>query len=211
MPTRSEGKKKKQLQFILLADIPSRDYFLKGVYMTKKNILITGRPGVGKTTLLQKVCTELESFRPAGFVTREIREKGQRQGFELFSLDGRRQILAHNRINGQGRVGKYGVNVRGFDAFLDSLDLQSAETGFFAVDEIGKMECLSTRFVHIVRQILESNRPFLATIAVKGSGFIKEVKDRDDVELLSLNEKNREHMAGELAELIRRLKGRAVG
>jgi Cdc6-like AAA superfamily ATPase len=54
----------------------------------KKNLLITGLPGVGKTTLIRKLSEELKDLHPAGFYTQEIREEGVRKGFELISLDG---------------------------------------------------------------------------------------------------------------------------
>lgn len=166
--------------------------------MKKDNILVTGRPGIGKTTVLQRICKELEYLHPVGFFTREIRENGKRQGFELTSMDQRQMILAHTSKAGQGKVGKYGVDIHGFEAFLDAVDLESLEARFVVVDEIGKMECLSPKFVTMVRRVLESEKPFLATVAAKGGGFIHEVKSRYDVELISLTEQNRETLARDL-------------
>jgi nucleoside-triphosphatase len=57
-----------------------------------KNILITGQPGIGKTTLIKKLATELADLRPVGFYTEEIRENGVRRGFELVSLSGQRGL-----------------------------------------------------------------------------------------------------------------------
>ena len=54
--------------------------------LTKKNLLITGLPGVGKTTLIKKVWEELRHLHPVGFYTAEIREEVLRKGFELVSL-----------------------------------------------------------------------------------------------------------------------------
>jgi nucleoside-triphosphatase len=62
---------------------------------TKKNILITGPPGIGKTTVIKKLAEELRPFGPAGFYTAEIRVKGIRKGFELIGLDGRKGLLSH--------------------------------------------------------------------------------------------------------------------
>lgn len=175
--------------------------------MDTTNILITGRPGVGKTTLVLSVCRVLERHHPAGFLTREIREGGSRQGFELMSLDGRRRTLAHTGMAGQGKVGKYGVDVQGFEAYLDALSLEVPEAGFIAIDEIGKMECRSAKFVAMTRQVLDSERLFLATVAATGGGFISEVKARNDVELVLLTERNRDALAGEITERLRALLG----
>ena len=67
---------------------------------------MTGLPGVGKTTLIKKISEALEVFRPAGFYTEEIREKGLRKGFALVSLDGRRGMLSHIDLRSSHRVGK---------------------------------------------------------------------------------------------------------
>jgi len=46
----------------------------------EKNIIITGLPGVGKTTLIKGILHEIRSLNPIGFYTEEIREKGIRTG-----------------------------------------------------------------------------------------------------------------------------------
>lgn len=45
--------------------------------------LVTGKPGVGKTTLIQKIIERMRSVNIAGFCTAEIRSMGSRLGFEL--------------------------------------------------------------------------------------------------------------------------------
>jgi nucleoside-triphosphatase len=54
-----------------------------------KNILVTGLPGSGKTTLIRKLAEKLRKYDPAGFYTEEIRPHGTRKGFKLTSLDGK--------------------------------------------------------------------------------------------------------------------------
>ena len=67
------------------------------------NILLTGKPGVGKTTLIQKLVKALK--RPArGFFTVEMREGGRRVGFKLVTLDGREGVLAHENIKGPNQA-----------------------------------------------------------------------------------------------------------
>ena len=70
-----------------------------------KKLLITGRPGAGKTTLIKKVARMLQPFHPVGFYTEEIRAQGQRVGFQLVSLDGQRRIMSHVDIPSPFRVG----------------------------------------------------------------------------------------------------------
>jgi nucleoside-triphosphatase len=74
-----------------------------------KNVLLTGPPGCGKTTALRRLIERLADLRLAGFYTQEVRERGQRVGFEAVSLSGRRALLAHVRSRSPHRVGRYGV------------------------------------------------------------------------------------------------------
>jgi len=160
--------------------------------MNNKNILITGLPGVGKTTLVKKFVEELKQFHPVGFYTEEIREEGTRKGFELISLDGRKGLLSHTDIQGPHRVGKYKVDVKGFEAFLGSIPLLTPSTRLVIIDEIGKMECFSERFKEYLIACLNSEKWVLATIALKGGGFIEEVKRRHDIKLFEITQRNRD-------------------
>jgi len=76
------------------------------------------------------------------------------------------------------------------------------------VDEIGKMECLSARFVAHMRRILDGRVPLIATVAQRGAGFIAEVKRREDCELLTLTRANRDAMPQQLLERLEPMKHR---
>ncbi|MBI5748281.1 MAG: NTPase [Nitrospinae bacterium] len=170
--------------------------------LIKKNILITGVPGIGKTTLINKISDKLKDYRPVGFFTTEIREKGIRKGFDLISLDGRRGILSHTGIKSPYRVGKYKVDVRGFEDFLDSIPFFAAETNLIIIDEIGKMECLSDKFKNLVRQIFDSDKLLIATIALKGEGFVADLKNRGDIKIFDMTYGNRDSLLLEILKAV---------
>jgi len=171
----------------------------------KKHILITGLPGSGKTTLLRKVAEELKPLHPAGFFTSEIREANTRKGFELRSRSGKAALLAHVDIATLYRVGKYKVDVKGFEAFLEAITLLGPSVGLIVIDEIGKMECFSELFRHLVRQVLDSDKVMLAIIALRGDSFIQRIKKRDDVLLVELIESRRETLAEEIVREIKNI------
>jgi len=166
------------------------------------HILITGQPGVGKTTAIREIAQRLSEYQPAGFYTEEIRVKGVRQGFRLVSLDGREQILSHVEFSGPNRVSRYGVDVQGFERLLDQLDLCHVPSSVIILDEIGKMECFSTRFKEEVTALLNSAKTVIATIALKGDGFIQEIKQRTDCRLVTVTHSNRDHLAKTVTEEI---------
>jgi nucleoside-triphosphatase len=171
----------------------------------QKNILITGLPGSGKTTLIRKLARELAALEPAGFFTEDIREGGTRRGFRMMSFGGRTGTLAHVDIPGPYRVGKYGVDLSAFESFLGSFPLLEPSTRLIIIDEIGKMECLSPRFCGIVTSLLDSTVTLVATIALKAGGYIESVKRRPDVILYELTERNRNSLADDIADRVRRL------
>ena len=78
----------------------------KGMIVRNKNILITGLPGTGKTTLLRNVAEELKPLHPAGFFSLEIRETNIRKGFEMVSLGGEKGLLAHVNLTSPYQVGR---------------------------------------------------------------------------------------------------------
>lgn len=170
--------------------------------MTKKNVLITGSPGTGKTTLIKKLADEFKDLNPAGFYTSELRERGARGGFELVGLDGTRRVLSHVDIKGPDRVGKYGVDVKGFDEYLGALALSGPNVKLIVIDEIGKMECLSRQFIALMQDVLDSEKPLIATIAQRAGGFIAEVKERGDIELFEVTQANRDSLAESISEYI---------
>jgi nucleoside-triphosphatase len=165
-------------------------------------ILITGAPGAGKTTFFRRLVDELQHLNPVGFYTSEIRKGGKRQGFSLCGLDGRTGVLAHVEFRTGFRVGKYGVDVNGFEDFLNGLPLIDPQTGPFMIDEIGKMECLSNRFSEIVKDILDSEKQLIATIAQKGGGLIADLKNRSGAQLFTLTRENQDALFGQIVSVL---------
>jgi nucleoside-triphosphatase len=159
------------------------------------HILITGLPGVGKTTLIRKLVERLTEYRPAGFYTEEIRnERGTREGFRLVTLCGRQLVLSHVRHPGPHRVSRYGVDVAGFERLLEELDLRHSPSSLIIIDEIGKMECFSRKFCSLVETLLDSETSVIATVAEKGGGLVAQVKQRRDLRLMKVSPTNRDEL-----------------
>ncbi|MDQ7828605.1 MAG: NTPase [Armatimonadota bacterium] len=128
--------------------------------------LITGRPGVGKTTLIRRLAEWLGP-RAGGFYTDEVRHGGTRVGFRLTTLDGRSAVFAHVDFAGRSphRVGRYGVDLAVLEEIGVAAIRHAASRGqIVVVDEIGKMELLSAAFRQALEEVARGSAPLLATI-----------------------------------------------
>ena len=167
----------------------------------QKNVLLTGPPGCGKSTIIEKIVQRI-SLPCTGFFTREIREKGRRVGFSIATLDGRRGVMAHIDIRSRYRVGKYGVDVQSIDTIAVPSMVAENENVVVVVDEIGKMECFSALFRHTLLRVLDSPNTVVGSIALKGGAFINPLKKRPDTLLIPVFEKNRKVLAEEVLSRI---------
>ncbi len=161
--------------------------------------LLTGRPGVGKTTALRRALALLD--RPAGgFLTEEVRRGGTRVGFALTTLDGRRATFAEVSRTGSPRVGKYGVDVEALDRVGVPAVRAAIEAGHLVViDEIGKMELASAAFREVVEAALRSPVPVLGTILRGPHPWADRIKAAPGLTLIDVTPANRERLPAELA------------
>jgi nucleoside-triphosphatase len=164
-------------------------------------ILLTGPPQCGKTTVVQKVVARWPGSA-AGFYTREVREHGMRLGFEIITLAGASALLSHVDFPGPYRVGKYGVSLENFHRVA----LPALEAGpgvdLVVVDEVGKMECLSPRFVAAMERLWAAPVPLLVTVAAKGGGYMAALKAKPDQTRFTVTPANRETLPSRILELL---------
>lgn len=162
------------------------------------NILITGKPGVGKTTVIQKVLKGREDV--SGFFTQEMREGGGRVGFSIETFDGKKGTLAHVDFESPFCVSKYKVNIKDIEEVcVPSLNLDS---GFIVIDEIGKMELFSEKFRKKVTEALDTGK-VVATVMEKSHPFTDSIKRRRDVKVFTVTENNRDVLVDTLRKELR--------
>ena len=175
--------------------------YLSGILddLTEMKVLLTGPPGIGKTTVVQTVLNGSE-LQAGGFFTQEIRKRGRRIGFVLKTLDGEEGVLAHVDYEGKYRVGRYGVDVPLFETLaLPALERGLKGKEIIVIDEIGKMELFSHRFQEMIRQIFDQEAKHLLGVIHQGrEPFTESIKTRPDVEVIVVNYDNRDNLAARI-------------
>jgi nucleoside-triphosphatase len=162
--------------------------------------LLEGRPGVGKTTVAERLVMLLRAAGTPvdGFVTREVREGRQRVGFLLETLAGQQAILAHVDLPGPPRVGKYGVDLESFEKIAIPA-LTEIDDGVAVLDELGKMELASAPFRDAVSALFDRELPVVATVLVARHPFTDALKRRRGTTTVAVTAQNRDALPGELA------------
>jgi nucleoside-triphosphatase len=170
----------------------------------RKNIVLTGRPGIGKSTVIRKIVHALKRDSVDGFWSAEIRERNRRVGFSINTLSGKIGILAHVDLKRGPRVGKYRVNIGDIESVAIPTLVRAREHGkIIIIDEIASMELYSPQFAPEVRMCLDTGR-VIATLQQRRGGFQDEVRARTDVHLIEITLENRDSL---VVEVLSRLTG----
>jgi len=163
-------------------------------------IAVTGRPGVGKTTLCMKVFKSLKNVE--GFVTLEVRERGRRIGFKLHDLKSGEELWLAKVGEGYPRVGKYVVFLENLDRFARKIS--DYDGCLIVIDEVGPMELKSDNFVRAMERLIESDKNLLVTVHYKSKHPLVE-RIRREFELYVIDERNRDDVANEIINKFKRL------
>ena len=178
---------------------------LKG--LKKVNILITGPPRSGKSTLIEEIIKELikKGFTVRGISTPEARERGRRIGFKIIDLaTGEWKWMAHINISSPYKVSKYGVDLDAIESIGVKAILSAIESAdVIIIDEIGKMELFSEKFKKAVKRALDSSKPVIGTIGLKlHHPFADEIKRRKDVTIVFLTREKWEEVYNQIINMI---------
>ncbi|XP_055686658.1 cancer-related nucleoside-triphosphatase [Lutzomyia longipalpis] len=187
-------------------------------------ILITGVPGVGKTTIFRKIADDLQGMKVPimGFYTEEVRNGlGGRVGFDLVTFDGQRGILARpsktsalasfKRLH---KLSRYSVDIESLDQIALPILSSNNIDPLLMIDEIGKMELFSTQFQDRIIKITEDlrlgRRCMIATIPITSrhsNNIIENLRKIDDCAVFEITKANRNSIYPEIMSAVRRMLG----
>ena len=169
---------------------------------------ITGLPGAGKTHALRRVIEMLEQEEKTigGMLTEPIYEDNDRQGFKVIDWMTKEEgILAHVDIDSKIIVGKYGVDIDVLEQIgVKAIIRASEEAELIIIDEVGKMEVESIRFIEAVRNAMETTKPLILTLHKKSRNpLLQDIRRRDDVRILEVTPINRNLLPYKIIKLLK--------
>ena len=167
----------------------------------KVRIALTGRPGVGKSTLLETLLPSLPQ-PVGGMLTREIRKCGHRVGYAVVDVaTGEEAVLAHTHHRNGPVVGKYTVDVAALERVGVAAIRRAVEEGrTVIIDEIAPMELTSDAFVPAVEAALASNCPLIVSTHAHSDHPLAH-RVRQEFELFRVKMSNRDRLLGDILKL----------
>jgi len=170
-------------------------------------IILTGEPGIGKTTIIKRLLQRLGN-RVIGFWTEEVRDPKtkKRTGFKVISTEGNVQLFASKFFTSKHLVGSYGVNTARFESVVLPLleKAKKAKDLYIVMDEIGKMELFSAGFRELVKEILfNPKHKVIATIPIRDvHPLVRDIRRLPGAVVVEVNKENRDFLVEEILKLL---------
>jgi nucleoside-triphosphatase len=161
------------------------------------DILITGRSGVGKTTLCEKLLDKLQAkgFSCAGVVCPDVKKEGVSLGKVAVNLRTKesRMLATIQSGPGGGRVASYALNAQAVEMTAGIIKSSNA-ANIIILDDIGPVDLKATGIGLIVQETLNSRDNLI--IIVRSSlmdAFTRRFLDRG-FSVFEVTEKNRDEL-----------------
>jgi len=171
-------------------------------------ILLSGKPGVGKSTIIEKFITDYNGLM-SWVVTKEIRDsKGKRVGFKAINFLNEEGIISHKfNIQSNIIIGANRVDLLKIDQlFTRTLSSSHGNSNDLTIiDEIGPIQLLSKKFIQQLDRLFTSGSNLLTTIHFNDNRVEKYKKNPKTI-LFEVSEENREILPVVLLDIFGNIK-----
>jgi nucleoside-triphosphatase len=172
-----------------------------------KHIFLTGEVQVGKSTAI-RAFLEKSRLTADGFLTHIVRSDG----------NGALHLARYDTKRGETDdvvAARFVGSPIGFEIFPEVFDTQGAEfvqtsgqRDLIIMDELGTMEADSPQFISAVLAKLDGAIPILGVVKKREHQFLEAVKNHRNVEVITVDEYNRNEIPALLTERFSNLIGK---
>ena len=173
-----------------------------------RKIILTGDKGCGKTTVIQEVIEllKIQGVGTRGFYTEPTNASAS--GYAVVSLNGIRVTITHVELRRGPQVGPFRVDIQAFEkAILPQLtipprDKTSTLEYVIVIDEIGRFQCLSDRFLDLVSRLFESDAWLLASVEIDGGPFVQFMHSWARDRVIRVTDSNRDKLPDRIVDAL---------
>jgi nucleoside-triphosphatase len=99
----------------------------------------------------------------------------------------------------------YGVDIDVLDSIgVGAISEANEKAEVIVIDEVGKLEVESERFVIVVKEVLDSDKPLILTLHKKSRNpLLQDIRRRDDVRILEVTPINKNILPYKIIPLIK--------
>ncbi|MBP7689817.1 MAG: AAA family ATPase [Thermoflexales bacterium] len=167
-----------------------------------RTLILSGTPGIGKTTLIKAVIKELGD-QAGGFFSEEILGPGGRKGYKLVTLDGQWGIMAHADFKSKSNFGRFGVETHIIDKLgAGAINAALTDKPIVVIDEIGKITMFSSQFQSAAVKAVGSPKVVLATAMSDNHPWLMALKAFPGVTVWEVTKKNRSALVKQALEWV---------
>lgn len=164
------------------------------------NLFLTGKIGVGKSTILKNALKKID-LSVGGYVTERIFE-GYYRKYIVKSLYDNKEKYTIIKVDSRDNSKKSFMEA--FEnGVVSILDKSLKYRDVIVLDELGPAENDIDIFTSKVFEILDSKKIVFGVLKDDNCKFINDIKDRDDVIVITITEENRDFILEEVVEILK--------
>ena len=164
-----------------------------------KNLFLTGKKGVGKSTLLKKALNEL-GLSKGGYITERVFDGFYRK-YVAKSIGKPEENYTIIKVDSRDDSKVWFPLV--FENQLVPLLDKSLSKDIIVLDELGSSENGIAKFTSKVFEILDNSKIVFGVLQDSSCEFIDGIKSRDDVKIITVTEKNRDLLLDEIVSILK--------